>query len=186
MARDVLDLREPPQRVLRLDECPRARALRRALPGGRDRPDRRAGGAPGRDAHDRGEREGDRPRAPGRLHGAARPARRAARDAPQAEHGAVRLRGIEPSRCRRGRRQDPRGSVQARARIRPRHRLPLRWTDGRGLDRAPERDERARSASVGALLLVRAGAPGAGAQGVARRRGERCAPARRPTPTARR
>ena len=38
----------PPERVLRLDERARARALRRALPGGRHRPDRRARGAAGR------------------------------------------------------------------------------------------------------------------------------------------
>ena len=38
---------------------------------------------------------------------------------------------------------------------------------------APERDERQRAARVGALVLVRPRAPGAGAQGVGRRRGER-------------
>ena len=43
-----------PERVLRLDERARARPLRRALPGGRARPDRRAGGADGRRPHDRG------------------------------------------------------------------------------------------------------------------------------------
>ena len=42
-----------PERVLRLDERPRPRALRGALPGGGHRPDRRAGGAAGRHAHDR-------------------------------------------------------------------------------------------------------------------------------------
>ena len=65
VARDVLDRRRQAERVLRLDERPRARPLRRALPGGRDRADRRARGAAGRDAHARAEREGDRPRAPG-------------------------------------------------------------------------------------------------------------------------
>ena len=44
---------DAPERLLHLDERARARALRRALPGGRDRPDRRAGGADGRHAHDR-------------------------------------------------------------------------------------------------------------------------------------
>ena len=46
------------------------------------------------DAHDRAERAGDRPRAAGRLHGAARPARRLPGHAAQAEHGALRLRRV--------------------------------------------------------------------------------------------
>ena len=41
------------ERLLHLDERARARALRRALPGGGHRPDRRAGSADGRHAHDR-------------------------------------------------------------------------------------------------------------------------------------
>ena len=60
VARDVLDRRRQAVRVLHLDERPRARPLRRAVPGGGDRPDRGAGGAPGRDAHDRGVGGGDR------------------------------------------------------------------------------------------------------------------------------
>ena len=55
----------------------------------------------------------------------------------------------------------------------PGHRLPLRRPDGRGCDRAPERDEQARPASVAALVLVRARAAGAGAQGVGRQARER-------------
>ena len=46
------------ERVLRLDERARARALRRALPGGGHRPDRRAGGAAGRRRTRSSEREG--------------------------------------------------------------------------------------------------------------------------------
>ena len=88
VARDLLDRRPPSERVLRLDERARARALRRALPGGRHRPDRRAGGAAGRRAHDRRVGEGDGSRAPGGLHRAARPADRLPRNAAQAEHGA--------------------------------------------------------------------------------------------------
>ena len=53
VARDVLDHRFAPERVLHLDECARARALRGALPGGGHRSDRRARGADGRHAHDR-------------------------------------------------------------------------------------------------------------------------------------
>ena len=48
--------------------------------------------------------EGDRPRAQARLHGAARPARRLPRHAAEAEHGALRLRGVRSRRRRRGRR----------------------------------------------------------------------------------
>ena len=55
VARDVLDHRHAPERLLHLDERTRARALRGAVPGGRDRPDRRAGGAAGRNAHDRAQ-----------------------------------------------------------------------------------------------------------------------------------
>ena len=48
VARDVLDRRRHAERVLRLDERARARALRGALPGGGARADRRARGADGR------------------------------------------------------------------------------------------------------------------------------------------
>ena len=103
VARDVLDRRAPAERVLRLDERPRARALRGALPGGRDRADRRARGAAGR----RRTRSSESAKATGRdaargLHRAARPAHRLRRDAAQAEHGPVRLRRAGP-RERRGR-----------------------------------------------------------------------------------
>ncbi len=46
---------DAPERRLHLDERTRARALRGAVPGGRDRADRRAGGAAGRNAHDRAQ-----------------------------------------------------------------------------------------------------------------------------------
>ena len=52
-------------------------------------------------------------------------------------------------------------------------RVPLRRPDRRGRDRAPERDEQARAASVAALVLVRPRAAGAGAEGVGRQAGER-------------
>ena len=55
----------------------------------------------------------------------------------------------------------------------PRHRVPLRRPDRRAGHQPPQRDEQARPAPVGALVLVRACAAGAGAQGVARRPGER-------------
>ena len=56
--------------------------------------------------------------------------------------------------------------LQARAGRGAGDRLPLRRPDRRGRDRAPERDERARPASVAALVLVRPRAAGAGAEGV--------------------
>ena len=76
--------------------------------------------------------------------------------------------------------------LQARARGGAGHRLPVRRPVGRGRDRPPERDEREGAAPVAALVLVRPGAPGAGAQGVgaASRRTSRPASAR--TTTARR
>ena len=94
VARDVLDQRHDAERVLHLDERARARPLRGALPGGRDRPDRRARGAAGRDAHDRAQRLRHLARARRRLHRAVRPARRRRGDAAQAEHGPLRLRGV--------------------------------------------------------------------------------------------
>ena len=60
-----------------------------------------------------------------------------------------------------------------RAGGRARDRLPLGRPERRGRDGAAERHERARPAPVGALVLVRPGAPGAGAQGLGRRDGER-------------
>ena len=56
---------------------------------------------------------------------------------------------------------------------RSRDRVPLRRTDRRGRHRPPECDERDGPASVGAVVLVWAGAPGAGTEGMGRRRGER-------------
>ena len=50
----------------------------------------------------------------------------------------------------------------------------------------PERDERERAAPVAALVLVRPGAAGAGAEGVARQGRERRRGPARPTTTARR
>ncbi len=63
VARDLFDLRHAPERRLRPRERARARPLRGALPGGRHRPDRRAGGAAGRHAHDRAELRRDVARA---------------------------------------------------------------------------------------------------------------------------
>ena len=76
---------------------------------------------------------------------------------------------LGPRRRRRGGGEDARVLLPARARGCPGDRLPLRRPDGRGRDGAPERDEPARPASVAALVLVRARAPGACAQGLGRR-----------------
>ncbi len=57
---------------------------------------------------------------------------------------------------------------EARARGGARHRLPLRRPVGRGRDRAPQRDERARTAPVAAVLLLRPRAAGARAEGMER------------------
>ena len=68
-------------------------------------------------------------------------------------------------------------------------RVPLRRPGRRGGHRQPERDERARPAPVGAVLLLRPRAPGALAEGLGRRGGERPgrpAGARAPRPHERR
>ena len=60
-----------------------------------------------------------------------------------------------------------------RAGGRPGRRLPLRRPVRRGGDATAQRDERARTASVAAVVLVRTRAPGARAQGLGRQGGER-------------
>ena len=149
VARDVLDHGRAAERLLHLDERACARPLRGALPGGGARADRRARGADGRDAHARAQRAGDLAGARRRLHRAARPARRPRRDAAEAEHGPLGLRGAEPRRHRGGRRGVAARVCEARAGRRARNRLPLGRPVRRGRDRAPERDERARPASRG-------------------------------------
>ena len=74
---------------------------------------------------------------------------------------------------RRGRRMDGQVPAAPRSVCGAGHRLPLRRSERRGRHREPERDERPRAASVGAVVLVRPRAPGARAEGVARREGER-------------
>ena len=102
-----------PERVLRLGERPRARALRGARAGGGPRADRRARGADGRRPHDRATRRATGRALQARLHRAARPARRPRRDAAEAEHGALRLRRGRARRRRRGRRGDARRASTA-------------------------------------------------------------------------
>ena len=80
------------ERVLRLGERARACPLRRARAGGGPRADRRAGGADGRHALDRRQRQGHRTGAAGALHRAPRPAGGSPRDGAEAEHGALGLR----------------------------------------------------------------------------------------------
>ena len=99
------------------------------------------------------------------------------------------LSGYEASAARRrpgGRRGDRALLPAARAGGGAGDRLPLRRPDRRGRDRPPERDERDGPASVGAVVLVRARAAGAGAEGLGRRGRERRRPGRRRTCTARR
>ena len=167
VARDVLDRRRQAERVLRLDERPRARALRGAVPGGGHRADRRAGGAAWT-ARTRSSRARRRPAA------CSRPSTPSCTTSASTTRGTLLkpnmvLSGYDASRARRrrrGRGGDARVLLQARAGGGARDRLPLRRPDRRGRDGAPERDERARPAPVAALVLVRPRAAGAGAQGV--------------------
>ena len=161
------------ERLLHLDERARARALRGALPGGGDRPDRRARGPAGRHAHDRAQLPRHLPRPRRGLHGAVRPEGRRRGHPAEAEHGALRLLGLRPRGRGRGRGLDAEVLLQARAGGGPRDRLPLRRPVGRGRDGAHERDEREGPAPVGDLVLVRPCAPGARDQGVGRQGGER-------------
>ena len=62
---------------------------------------------------------------------------------------------------------------EKRARRRARHLLPLGRTERRGRHRALERDERDGPPPLGAQLLLRPRAAGAGSQGLGRRGGER-------------
>ena len=75
---------------------------------------------------------------------------------------------------------------EARAGGGARDRLPLRRPVGRGRDRAPQRDERARPAPVAAVVLLRPRAAGARAEGVGRQGRRTSRPASAPTTTARR
>ena len=105
------------------------------------------------------------------LHRALRPARGARGLVAEDEHGRLRLRLVRPGRRgHRGRADDPvpreHGAVRGAG-----SRLPVRRHVRRGRDGAAQRDESARAAPVGAVVLVRPGAPGSGAEGVGRRHG---------------
>ena len=175
VARDVLDRRRAAERVLHLDERARARPLRRALPGGGARPDRRARGADGRR----------------RTRSSAAPTSTVARARTPSTPSCSTSASTSPARCSSrtwcspATRRPSRAGVdevaertldvplQARAGRRAGDRLPLRRPVRRGRDRAPERDERARAAPVAAVVLVRPRAAGAGAEGLGRQARER-------------
>ncbi len=89
------------------------------------------------------------------------------------EHGRLGLRLPRAGgRGDRRRGDDPLPEERGAGR-RARSRVPVRRHVRRGRDRAPERDEPARPAPVGALVLVRARSPGACAEGLGRPGGER-------------
>ena len=87
-----LDRRRPSEPLLHRCQCACARALRRALPGGRHRPDRRARGADGRRPFGRPLRGGDRRHAARGVRRTARSARAAGGHRAEAQHGAIGLR----------------------------------------------------------------------------------------------
>ena len=92
---------------------------------------------------------------------------------PEAEHGHLGQGLSNAGERRRGRRVDAQVLPRDRARGGARNRLPVRRAVGRAGEREPERDQLARPAAVGALVLVRARAAGAGAEGVGRSGGQR-------------
>ena len=146
VARGDLDRQGHPERVLHLDERPRARPLRRARAGGGPRADRRARGADGRRPHDRALVRGHLARPARGVHRAARPARPARGDAAEAEHGAV---GLRLPRAGRASTRSPRRRSRLPAPQRPGggagDRLPLGRPERRGRDRAPRRDQPRRA-----------------------------------------
>ncbi len=87
VARGDHDRRRNPLGRMHPRERARARALRGAVPGGRDRPDRRARGADGRRQHDRALLRRDVAHAEVDVPRAARAGRGSPRRAAQAEHG---------------------------------------------------------------------------------------------------
>ena len=106
------------ERVLHRRERARARPLRRAVPGGGHRADRRARGADGRRPHDRAFVRGHHRGARRALRGAVPPAGAPRRHAAQAQHGALGLRLL---RSRRRSRRSPRPRCGASGRrCRPR------------------------------------------------------------------
>ena len=100
--RAVIDIgARHPDPHLHLRQCACAGALCRALPGGADRADRRAGSADGRRPRHRPLRQGHRMGAEGNLPAALLQPRRARRHGAQAQHGdrpARRARRKPPSR----------------------------------------------------------------------------------------
>ena len=173
VAGDPVRRRPPAEPLLRPGQRPGARALRGALPGGGDRPDRRARGADGRRPFDRRLLRRHRADAAGALRGARRPAGRPRGHAAEAEHGDSRQGQRRPGEPRADRRGDARLLPAPRARGRARDRLPLRRPVRGGGDRQSRRDQPARRARLAALVLVRPGAAGVGAAGLAWARGER-------------
>ena len=161
---------ELPSRVLPRRERARARALRRAVPGSRDRADRRARGAHGRHAHDRP------------LGGASpRTCSQALYDALFAQHVYLPGTLLKPNMVLSGYECPQQASddeVADKTIAVYRYAVPAAvpgivfLSGGQSDEQATarlERDEPARSAPVAAVVLVRPRAPGAGAQGVGRR-----------------
>jgi fructose-bisphosphate aldolase class I len=118
-----------------------ARPLRRAVPGGGSRPDRRAGSAHGRIAHDGALLDRDRGRPADGLRRAPPPGRRARSDAPQAEHGVTRSELSHPGDGRGGGGGDREMPLADGARRSSGGRLLVRWPIPRARFSTPERAE---------------------------------------------
>ena len=106
MARGDRHRRGPSEPRLHRRQRARAGALRRALPGGRPRADRRARSADGRRPYDGALRGGDRSRVARRVRSARRSRRRARGDDPQTQHGSARIGLSEQPTAAGGRRSD--------------------------------------------------------------------------------
>ena len=125
VARRDHDRRRDPDCLLHRGERARARALRGALPGAGDRPDRRAGGADGRRPRHRDVLPRDQADAAQGLRRALPPARRPRGDAAEAEHGPLRQGLPDAGERGRGRRLDAEVLPRDRSLGRARNRLPL-------------------------------------------------------------
>ena len=168
-----------PDAVLHRRQRPRARALRRALPGGGARPDRRARGADGRRPHaSSAATRSPRPRCTRVFAALDEPARLARGHAAQAEHGPLRQ---ELPAAGAASQEVAEATLRCLRRTVPAAVPGIVFLSGGQsdelADRAPERDERAwRAAPVAALVLVRPRAAG----GRPRRRGRGTRAASRP------
>ena len=174
VARRDHDRRGHPDGLLHRGQRARARALRGPLPGAGDRADRRARGADGRRQRHRDVLPGDQADAAQGLRRALPPARRPRGDAAEAEHGHLG-QGQSPTQASAEEVAD--WTLRCFRETVPAAVPGIVFLSGGQSDEQASENLNAinsrRAAAVGALVLVRARAAGAGAEGVGRIGGQR-------------